>query len=203
LNSCHHLHYASIPPLHAINSILDTPHAKNQPSYRFTTANLIAKQQVKLKSPIKDVNEYLNEIFACFNSTHTLFSPGLRLVNCFSSRITFHSLVSFSNENTYKHIQNLRYVFNQLQNSSHSVTIITDSSIKKSNIALVIAYIWTNNSVKDQLYLQTMNVILIEAKLISIYLGLITSSHLLICDWCFRILKGSKIQSLDSNKRCC
>jgi len=31
----------------------------------------------------------------------------------------------------------------------------------------------------------------------------ITNGHLLICDWCFRILKGSKIQSLDSNKRCC
>jgi len=28
----------------------------------------------------------------------------------------------------------------------------------------------------------------------------ITNGHLLICDWCFRILKGSKIQSLDSDK---
>jgi len=31
----------------------------------------------------------------------------------------------------------------------------------------------------------------------------ITNGHLLICDWCFRILKGSKMQSLDSDKRCC
>ena len=31
----------------------------------------------------------------------------------------------------------------------------------------------------------------------------ITNSHLLICDRCFRILKGSKMQSLDSDKRCC
>ena len=30
----------------------------------------------------------------------------------------------------------------------------------------------------------------------------ITNGHLLICDWCFRILKGSKMQSLDSDKRC-
>ena len=28
----------------------------------------------------------------------------------------------------------------------------------------------------------------------------ITNGHLLICDWCFRILKGSKMRSLDSNK---
>jgi len=32
---------------------------------------------------------------------------------------------------------------------------------------------------------------------------IITNGHLLICDWCFRILKGSKMRSLDSNKRCC
>jgi len=31
----------------------------------------------------------------------------------------------------------------------------------------------------------------------------ITNGHLLICDGCFRILKGSKMQSLDSDKRCC
>jgi len=30
---------------------------------------------------------------------------------------------------------------------------------------------------------------------------IITNSYLLICDWCFRILKGSKMQSLDSDKR--
>jgi len=28
----------------------------------------------------------------------------------------------------------------------------------------------------------------------------ITNGHLLICDWCFRILKGSKMWSLDSDK---
>jgi len=31
----------------------------------------------------------------------------------------------------------------------------------------------------------------------------ITNGHLLICDWYFRILKGSKMRSLDSDKRCC
>ena len=31
----------------------------------------------------------------------------------------------------------------------------------------------------------------------------ITNGHLLICDGCFRILKGSKMRSLDSDKRCC
>jgi len=35
------------------------------------------------------------------------------------------------------------------------------------------------------------------------YSMVITNGHLLICDWCFRILKGSKMWSLDSDKRYC
>ena len=62
LNNRHHLWYVSIPPLHAINLLLDSQHAKNQPSHRVATSKLTAKQQAKLKSPIKDVNECLNGV---------------------------------------------------------------------------------------------------------------------------------------------
>ena len=62
LNNRHHLWYASISPLHAINLLLDSQHAKNQPSHRVATSKLTAKQQAKLKSPIKDVNECLNGV---------------------------------------------------------------------------------------------------------------------------------------------
>ena len=57
LNGRHHLYYASIPPLHAINSLLDSQHAKNQIPYKTTTSKLTKKQQANLKSPIKDVNK--------------------------------------------------------------------------------------------------------------------------------------------------
>jgi len=76
LNSRHYLQYASIPPLHAINSLLDSQHAKNQPPHRVTTSKLTAKQQVKLKSPIKDANKCLNDVRNCFNPLHPLVSPG-------------------------------------------------------------------------------------------------------------------------------
>jgi len=74
-------------------------------------ANFIAKQQEKLKSPIKDVNTHLSEITKTFNSLHSLFSPGSRVVDHFSSRITFHSFSSSSDEDLHKHIQNLNQVF--------------------------------------------------------------------------------------------
>ena len=91
LNSHHHLCYASIPSSHTINSILDTPHVKNHPPHEFSTSNLTAKQQAKFKSLIKDVNECLTEVTKCFNPLYFLFSPGLRVVDYFSSIITFHS----------------------------------------------------------------------------------------------------------------
>ena len=44
LNSRHHLHYTSIPPLYAINSLLDSQHAKNQTPHKTTTSKLTMKQ---------------------------------------------------------------------------------------------------------------------------------------------------------------
>jgi len=44
LNDYYYLCYISILLSHAINSILDTSHAKNQPSHKFATFNLTAKQ---------------------------------------------------------------------------------------------------------------------------------------------------------------
>jgi len=183
LNGRHHLCYASIPPSHAINSLLDTAHTKNQPSHRFVTSNLIDKQQIKLRSPIKDVNEHLNEVLPCFDPIHPLFSPSLQVVDHFSGRITFHSPLSSSNEDTHVYIQKLNNAFRQSQASPHSIAIIANRGIKKSNVALAVAHIWANNSVTDQLSLQAINIMPIEAELMSMRLGLIPAlNNNNICD---------------------
>jgi len=101
LNGRHHLRYASIPPSHAINSLLDSQHAKNQAPHKTATSKLTMKQQANLKSPIKDVNERLNSVRNCFNPLHLLFSSGSRIVDHFSSRISFHSPSSSSDEDLY------------------------------------------------------------------------------------------------------
>ena len=43
LNGRHHLRYVSIPSSHAINLLLDSQHAKNQPPHRVATSKLTAK----------------------------------------------------------------------------------------------------------------------------------------------------------------
>jgi len=147
LNGRHHLRYGSIPSTHAINLLLDPQHAKNHPSYKTTTSKLTDKQRSNLKSPIKDVNERLNGIRECFNPLFPLFSPGSRVVNHFSSRFSFHSPLSSSDEDLFHHLQNLNQAFRSSQISPHNVTIVADGGIKKSQVATAVAYIWTDNSI--------------------------------------------------------
>ena len=124
LNGHHHLCYVSIPLFHAIYSLLGSQHAKGHSPHWFITSKLTPKQQIQLRSSIKDVNKCLLEITMCFNSIHPLFSPGSRVVNHFSSRITFYSSLFSSDEDLHKHIQNLNYVFHQSQNLSHKAAVI-------------------------------------------------------------------------------
>jgi len=156
-----------------INSLLDSYYTKNQPLYRFSTFNLTQKQQTKLKSSIKDINKCLSEITKYFYPLYQIFSPGSRIVNYFSSSITFHSLPLASDKDLYKHIQDLNHIFCQSQTNFYSATVITNGGVKKSNVATAVAHIWKDNSVTKQLQIQTMNIISIKAKLIAICISLI------------------------------
>jgi len=111
LNGRHHLRYGSIPFTHAINSLLDSQHAKNHSLHKTAISKLTDKQQFNLKSPIKDVNECLNSIKECFNPLFPLFSLGSRVVNHFPSRFSFYSPLSSSDEDLYYHLQNLDQAF--------------------------------------------------------------------------------------------
>jgi len=173
LNGRHHLRYGSIPSVHAINSLLDSQHAKNHPPHKTTTSKLTDKQRFNLKSPIKDANECLNGVRECFNPLFPLFSPGSRVVDHFSSRFSFHSPLSSLDEDLYHHLQNLNQAFRLSQTVPHNIAIIADSSIKKSQVATVVTHIWSENSIVQCLQANSINVTSIEAKLMAICLGLI------------------------------
>ena len=174
LNSRHHLQYASILPSHAINSLLNSQHAKNQPPYKITTSKLTKKQQARLKIPIKDVNEQLNGVRNCFNLLHPLFSPSSRVVDYFSSRISFHSPLS-SDEDLYQHLQSFNYAFRVSQVSSNSAAVIADGGVKKSCIAIAAAHVWSNNVIIKELQVNSVNVTSLEAELMAICTGLISA----------------------------
>jgi len=172
LNGHHYLHYASIPCNYAVNSLLDSQHAKNASPHKFSLSNLTDKQKMKLKSPISDINNHLSEINDSFIPFHFIFSPGLRLVDHFSKKISFRSPLSLDDKELYKYINNLNVTFHQSQIHPHSTAIIADGSIKKSNTATSVAHIWKDNYMIKQTSLQAMNITPVEAKLMAIYIGL-------------------------------
>jgi len=173
LNGRHHLRYSSILSTHAINSLLDSQHAKNHPPHKTATSKLTSKQRFNLKSPIKDVNKRLNGIRECFNPLFPLFSLGSRVVNHFPSRFSFHSPSSSSNEDLYHHPQNLNQAFRSSQTALHNIAIIADGGIKKSQVATTVAHIWSENSIVQRLQANSINITSIEAELMAICLGLI------------------------------
>ena len=172
LNGRHHLRYATTPASHAINSLLDKHQSKNQNQHKFALANLTQKQKTKLRSPIKDVSERLNEIKDEFDPFHILFHPGLQLVDHFSSRILFYSPTSSSNEVLFDHSSKLNLIFKETQNSSKDIAIISDGSVKTVGSATAIAHIWKDNKVIAQLKAHTNNITSLEAKLMAICIGL-------------------------------
>ena len=173
LNDRHHLYYASLTPSYAINSLLDSQHAKGQPPHKMAMSKLISKQQANLKSSIKDINECLNSIQNCFNPTFPPFSLGSRVVDHFSSRISFYSPSSLSDEDLFYHLQNLDHVFKSSQTLFYSTTVIANGEVKKSHVATAVTYIWSDNSIIQCLQVNSINVTSVEAKLMAIHLGLI------------------------------
>ena len=172
LNGRHHLRYATIPPSHVINALLDKHQSKNQNQHKFALANLTNKQKSKLKSPIKDVSERLNKIKNEFDPHHIIFHPGLYLVDHFSSRIVFHSPDSSSNEALFDHSSKLNLVFEKTQKSSNDIAVISDGSIKAVGSATAIAHIWKDYKVNAQLKAHANNITPLEAKLMAICIGL-------------------------------
>jgi len=104
-------------------------------------ANLTNKQQSRLKSPIKDVNERLSKIKDKFDPFYFIFSPGLRLVNHFSNRITFHFPESLNDEGLFTHMSNLNNAFRRSQTGPTDIAVITDGSVKANGSATSAAHI--------------------------------------------------------------
>ena len=157
---------------YTINSLLSKHQNRNQNQHKFALANLTNKQKSKLKSPIKDVSKRLNEIKEEFDLFHTIFHPGLRLVDHFSDRIVFHSSNSLDDEGLFVYSSKLNLAFKKMQKSSKDIAIISDRSVKVSGSATAIAHIWKNNKVTVQLKAHISNVTSLEAELMAIFIGL-------------------------------
>jgi len=132
-------------------------------------ANLTNKQQSKLKSSIKDINKRLTEIKNEFNPFHSIFHPGLRLVNHFSNRITFYSPKSSNDEGLFIYTSNLNNTFRRSQTAYADIAVITDGSVKTNGLAAAAAYIWKDNTVINHLKAHATNITPVKTELMAIH----------------------------------
>ena len=158
----------SLPYQAVYQYLLDNP--VSGPS--FVPTVIAALYSSNIKSPIKDVNKCLNGIRNCFNPLHSLFFPGSRIADHFSSRINFHSPFSFD-ENLHQYLQSLNLTFRSSQINHNSAAVIVDEGVKKSYVATAAAYVWSNNLVIKKLQVYFINVTPLEAELMAIYTGLV------------------------------
>ena len=116
LAGCSHLIYSTIPTNHAISSLLKHGHSP-PPSlpHKLGLSNLTPKQKSKLRGPITDIDQRLIQVHpaSCLSSDH-IFSPGLRLVDKFSSQFSFFSSCSSSSDHKKIDINNLKKAFSSL-----------------------------------------------------------------------------------------
>ena len=165
LSGRHQLQKATFPHNHTIKLLLEKRHAFQSQLHCLFLDYISSKQQQRIKSSIVDANDHLNGVFLFFNSLNCELHPGFRLIDIFSSCISFHKTNHCSNESKLDKI-----VFNTLL-ELNTVLVASDTSIK-NNIATSIAYIHSfNSSLKKTLY-HTINITSIEAELFVLRCGI-------------------------------
>ena len=125
---------------HAINSLLDEYYFKKTISYCIATCHFTSKQYLKIKSPIVDINNYLNQILPTFDSLNRELYSSFCLVDTFPNYFSFN-LANCKDFNTRITYQNkLENIYKALSNNHNTVLIISDISIK-NNITILVLHI--------------------------------------------------------------
>jgi len=157
----------SLLPNHIINFILEVRCSSNKEYHLLSIENLTAKQKLKIKGLIVDTNNRLNGIFKSFDPFNHEFFPGNRLVDLFSSHISFLCSDKRSVNSRKSHIRKLNEVVFNALTDSNSAIIILDTSIK-NNIVTLIVHVHTHNSPIIKTIYHTTNIISTKAKLFAI-----------------------------------
>lgn len=141
-------------------------------THKLGLPNLTPKQKAKLRSPAVDIDQRLNQVYPAFHSpTDDSFIPGLRIVDRFSSQISFFASTNTNTEQKKKHLNDLKNTFSSSQISSSSICIIADGGVKKDTTS-AIAHIWNLNKVVKRVALHATKVTSNEAEIMAIRLGL-------------------------------
>ena len=117
----------------------------------------------------------INECFPSFNPLNLEFSPGLRVIDNFSDRISFNV---FNKEKDNKLYIQLLDEMVLKSSSSSSVTIITSDASIKNNVTMSIAHIHTHDKSLIKTIHHAVNVTSTEAELFTIRCDINQFTHI-------------------------
>jgi len=125
---------ASLSKQHTTNTLINEYHSKKTLPYYKATSYLIAKQWLKVKSSIMDINNHLNKVLLYFDSLNKNLSLGLCLVDTFSDHFSFIS-VNWKNSDTLTfHCNRLKDIHSKSLMNQNTMLIIVNASVK-NNVA--------------------------------------------------------------------
>ena len=138
------LRATTLPSQYALMSLLSAKHSKNAPPHPQSLALLNDTQYARLKGPLLDTEASLLNLTECFDPLHAEATPGCRLLDSFSDRISFHPCNHSSLKDCKTHLQSLDYLCLEASSSPSTYMVVTDASVISSRRmqAVSAAYIW-------------------------------------------------------------
>jgi len=161
------LQQSSLPSNHIIHSILSSNELQEHKSHIVSIDHLMAKQRMKLKLPLIDVDDKCNEFFPSFSIFNDEFNPGKCIIDIFSDCYSFHPCTL----NIKKHMKNLKETTIRASSDPFLSIIVLNASIK-NQVATSISHIHFFNKLIIKTLHRSTNVTTVETELFTIRCGI-------------------------------
>ena len=161
----------TLPHNYIIWSLLESRPSFHSIPHHLSLDSLTPHQRELIKGPIVNMNNRFNEVFSLFDPHNQEFSPSSRIIDTFSSQVSFYSFNKHSKDNLTSHshqLDNLSIV--TFLDPSYAL-VVTDASIK-NNMATSIAHVHIYNRPVTKTLHHVINVTTTEAGLFTIRCGI-------------------------------
>ena len=158
------LRIVSLPSNHKIKSLLEHYYSNALNPHCFSLEKLTFKQRLKVKDSIINTNSCLNEILSSFNSLYEKLIPSFWLVDIFYNYFLFNIAESKINDYKTVYLQKLNNISKDSLYDIKTVIFISNASIK-NNIAMFIAYVYSDQNIVAKTIHHTVNIKSTKTKL--------------------------------------
>ena len=166
------LRVESLPRQHALRALLDRHHSKGAEPHPMAIACLTAKQNLRLKSPIQDINHCLNQVHPAFNTLNPELRPGFCIMDLFPNHISFFPVKYMDDTARRNQISKLNNLMHAVAGQTQTILVVTDASVKKGHQAISIAHGWHNQMLAFNSEYAAINVTPAEAETFAIRDGI-------------------------------